>query len=137
MVTLVVLDLICLANNGQDLHPPMCISSVLQMLDAVLWYVFFFFFQAEDGIRDDLVTGVQTCALPISQSLYQASRWMLSETLASMPPRCSSWASAARRGVGGWQGPVARGSPRIRLLPKRSEERRVGKECRSRWSPYH
>src|SRR5207244_6313984 len=26
---------------------------------------FFFFFQAEDGIRDDLVTGVQTCALPI------------------------------------------------------------------------
>src|SRR5947208_5064955 len=28
---------------------------------------FFFFFQAEDGIRDDLVTGVQTCALPISE----------------------------------------------------------------------
>ena len=28
-------------------------------------FVFFFFFQAEDGIRDDLVTGVQTCALPI------------------------------------------------------------------------
>src|SRR5215216_3431600 len=28
--------------------------------------VFFFFFQAEDGIRDDLVTGVQTCALPIA-----------------------------------------------------------------------
>ena len=27
----------------------------------------FFFFQAEDGIRDDLVTGVQTCALPISK----------------------------------------------------------------------
>src|SRR2546425_9239684 len=29
--------------------------------------VFFFFFQAEDGIRDKLVTGVQTCALPISR----------------------------------------------------------------------
>ena len=28
--------------------------------------VIYFFFQAEDGIRDDLVTGVQTCALPIS-----------------------------------------------------------------------
>src|SRR2546425_10140950 len=28
---------------------------------------FFFFFQAEDGIRDKLVTGVQTCALPISR----------------------------------------------------------------------
>src|SRR5438552_6847901 len=32
-------------------------------------YRFFFFFQAEDGIRDDLVTGVQTCALPILISL--------------------------------------------------------------------
>src|SRR5438270_12802244 len=31
----------------------------------VLMYVFFFFFQAEDGIRDLTVTGVQTCALPI------------------------------------------------------------------------
>jgi len=31
---------------------------------------FFFFFQAEDGIRDDLVTGVQTCALPISGPIY-------------------------------------------------------------------
>ena len=30
------------------------------------FFFFFFFFQAEDGIRDDLVTGVQTCALPIS-----------------------------------------------------------------------
>src|SRR5258708_30121102 len=32
-------------------------------------YEFFFFFQAEDGIRDDLVTGVQTCALPISSQI--------------------------------------------------------------------
>src|SRR5438105_7343806 len=31
------------------------------------FFIFFFFFQAEDGIRDPLVTGVQTCALPISQ----------------------------------------------------------------------
>src|SRR2546423_5704209 len=34
-------------------------------LSAVLRFYFFFFFQAEDGIRDKLVTGVQTCALPI------------------------------------------------------------------------
>src|SRR5258708_40103375 len=33
------------------------------------WMFFLFFFQAEDGIRDDLVTGVQTCALPISKRL--------------------------------------------------------------------
>src|SRR5690554_7690826 len=30
------------------------------------FFIFFFFFQAEDGIRDADVTGVQTCALPIS-----------------------------------------------------------------------
>ena len=34
-------------------------------LFLVFFCFFFFFFQAEDGIRDDLVTGVQTCALPI------------------------------------------------------------------------
>ena len=34
--------------------------------EGVRWEIIFFF-QAEDGIRDDLVTGVQTCALPISQ----------------------------------------------------------------------
>src|SRR3989441_8088599 len=35
----------------------------------VMFFIFFFFFQAEDGIRDKLVTGVQTCALPIYQAL--------------------------------------------------------------------
>src|SRR5258708_26787567 len=38
----------------------------------------FFFFQAEDGIRDDLVTGVQTCALPISYLTLQKRNWSLS-----------------------------------------------------------
>src|SRR5216683_3204797 len=33
-----------------------------------MYFFFFFFFQAEDGIRDLIVTGVQTCALPISFS---------------------------------------------------------------------
>src|SRR5256886_15597994 len=32
---------------------------------VISWQLFFFFFQAEDGIRDLTVTGVQTCALPI------------------------------------------------------------------------
>src|SRR5256885_2711016 len=36
---------------------------------------FFFFFQAEDGIRDYKVTGVQTCALPISPSACEAPGW--------------------------------------------------------------
>src|SRR5207249_8558253 len=37
-------------------------------------FVFFFFFQAEDGIRDRNVTGVQTCALPISGALARQLR---------------------------------------------------------------
>src|SRR2546427_11927743 len=37
---------------------------------------FFFFFQAEDGIRDLTVTGVQTCALPISLRLRQIARYL-------------------------------------------------------------
>ena len=36
------------------------------MLCSLFFFFFFFFFQAEDGIRDTSVTGVQTCALPIS-----------------------------------------------------------------------
>src|SRR6266850_5690194 len=36
--------------------------------------IFFFFFQAEDGIRDYKVTGVQTCALPIYRDPHQAER---------------------------------------------------------------
>src|SRR3989441_11909444 len=40
---------------------------------AALGRGFFFFFQAEDGIRDKLVTGVQTCALPISESQVLAT----------------------------------------------------------------
>src|SRR5712664_4793532 len=40
--------------------------------------VFFFFFQAEDGIRDLIVTGVQTCALPISlQPTLRAGAWQV------------------------------------------------------------
>src|SRR2546426_7207212 len=71
----------------------------------------FFFFQAEDGIRDYKVTGVQTCALPISLRLM--SRGV---ALTARAPDSKS---------GGWG------------FESRSEERRVGKECRSRWSPYH
>src|SRR5216683_4185588 len=39
------------------------------VLKSGLWLVFFFFFQAEDGIRDLIVTGVQTCALPIYEPM--------------------------------------------------------------------
>src|SRR5437870_12172787 len=47
----------------------------------------FFFFQAEDGIRDGHVTGVQTCALPISRSCYARSPHPRRRTTGSMPAR--------------------------------------------------
>src|SRR6266852_6257259 len=74
-----------------------------------------FFFQAEDGIRDATVTGVQTCALPICSCP------------APRPPVIATSAPSGNFT-----------STLLRLFSRapRSEERRVGKECRSRWSPY-
>src|SRR5260370_27581445 len=95
----------------------------------------FFFFQAEDGIRDSSVTGVQTCALPISPEQPDGQP----ETTRTLPLKVSamirlpSLATVTPSGNSNWA-PVA-GPPSPR--PVRSEERRVGKECRSRWSPYH
>src|SRR2546430_3311989 len=43
---------------------------LLDVLDDLRLHFFFFFFQAEDGIRDLTVTGVQTCALPISRTSH-------------------------------------------------------------------
>src|SRR2546430_10353183 len=97
----------------------------------------FFFFQAEDGIRDLTVTGVQTCALPI---------------LVGTPARADEdaehhWYLAAKDQVvqnilrlhiarfGFHRRSIVEDHQRRRN--RRSEERRVGKECRSRWSPYH
>src|SRR5688572_32535015 len=58
---------------------------------------FFFFFQAEDGIRDLTVTGVQTCALPIStasRSIRRTTSWSNPTTRSGSPIRRS--ASSAR-----------------------------------------
>src|SRR5688572_31827521 len=86
----------------------------------------FFFFQAEDGIRDLTVTGVQTCALPISDNVASATSVCLAATTTSR----SLWRGRPLA-------PVAVSARRQAPVPVRSEERRVGKECRSRWSPYH
>src|SRR2546421_6943814 len=97
-----------------------------------------FFFQAEDGIRDLIVTGVQTCALPICLTSVTgrppssfatwyifATEWFRIANSADSTPRSGN--KLCRSG----------GSTRARPPRLRSEERRVGKECRSRWSPYH
>src|SRR5688572_33488447 len=89
---------------------------------------FFFFFQAEDGIRDLTVTGVQTCALPI----------LSAHTLGA--PRVFARCRSAPRLDGSLSCWRARVLPRrVQALSRtrRSEERRVGKECRSRGSPDH
>src|SRR2546430_6528272 len=97
---------------------------------------FFFFFQAEDGIRDLTVTGVQTCALPISVACWAAEAWSSADEL------CTSCTAARMSRVTARVKAKATAAPNARarrLMPttSRSEERRVGKECRSRWSPYH
>src|SRR2546421_8675383 len=98
---------------------------------------FLFFFQAEDGIRDLIVTGVQTCALPISACAARIRYWknFIQRYLPLSQPKAdhrhipleidaddTSWLVEARH---------------AHFVVGRSEERRVGKECRSRWSPYH
>src|SRR5690606_39433984 len=91
--------------------------------------VFFFFFQAEDGIRDFHVTGVQTCALPIlnrglthkgpfevvKNGLQPHERQVVFEGLDP-----SNYFTVSALGK----------DKEVR----RSEERRVGKECRARWA---
>src|SRR5690606_39332348 len=100
---------------------------------SLIWS--FFFFQAEDGIRDFHVTGVQTCALPIwevagklraglgrlipgraKEVLAEASEWQRRLTSPDLP-----FEELERAGV----------------LNGRSEERRVGKEGRSAWASPH
>src|SRR5207249_7514765 len=83
-------------------------------------FFFFFFFQAEDGIRDRNVTGVQTCALPISTETsgtdgMRVERDLFLDLFGTDDQREGMRAFLEKR--------------------SRSEERRVGKECRSRWAP--
>src|SRR3546814_9004280 len=83
-----------------------------EFLSVYLFFVVMFFFSSRRRhTRCALVTGVQTCALPISRV-----------------PGHTRPARAARR-------------PGALSASRRSEERRVGQECvstcRSRWSPYH
>src|SRR3989440_7299750 len=106
-------------------------------LDApILWCdsQFFFFFQAEDGIRDLIVTGVQTCALPIFCEQHKAQGLMLFTTV-TVEEQSTVHTRMFASPVGVLEDP-ATGSA-SGALGARSEERRVGKECRSRWSPYH
>src|SRR2546427_6256496 len=83
----------------------------------------FFFFQAEDGIRDLTVTEFR-------RVLFRSH-----DRIGITRARGSELSARSFAGVVNER----RASPVIRVerTHSRSEERRVGKECRSRWSPYH
>src|SRR3546814_3977399 len=101
-------------------------------------FVFAFFFSSRRRhTRCALVTGVQTCALPIYRpraAARSAALWQRETPLLAL----RSGTSLCKLGLelGRQLASIARLKLRVR-----SEERRVGKECvstcRSRWSPYH
>src|SRR6266849_2430642 len=94
---------------GVVIHPHLYFFFCFLWIIDVLF--FFFFFQAEDGIRDPLVTGVQRV---LFRSYF-----------------------ARRRNGSGQRNGLCRYESRVAVIHERSEERRVGKMCRSWWSPYH
>src|SRR5207244_6990912 len=95
-----------------------------------------FFFQAEDGIRDDLVTGVQTCALPISpvqvtirdfhsrdfETLWRIDQQCFAPGISYSRPELAAYMHAA--------GSFTLVAESQETPNTRSEERRVGKERR-------
>src|SRR2546427_4883487 len=118
--------------------PPFACSNRPTLSHVAPVDVSLFFFQAEDGIRDLTVTGVQTCALPIclggGDVLFALRRLRIE-------PR----GGHVLAHDGDERQPKSLIEVGHKLIPRhvprglrvRSEERRVGKECRSRWSPYH
>src|SRR5690606_40401530 len=97
-----------------------------------------FFFQAEDGIRDFHVTGVQTCALPISSCSRGREPRSALLRVGSTPSKNSLRKSALRgasRRPYAWTSPIVNPSNRAwsgLRKRSRSEERRVGKGGRAR-----
>src|SRR5690625_6989000 len=91
------------------------------MRQGMLLSILMFFFQAEDGIRDGHVTGVQTCALPISGPLE----------VAVPADRLRADLSVAIQLHLRGQEVLGTGADGVR----RSEERRVGKESGRGWPP--
>src|SRR5256885_9634465 len=104
------------------------------MFSEMSAHILFFFFQAEDGIRDYKVTGVQTCALPISTGRDRGDR--------RATPRQPAGRRICAMRIDTYHCPRISSTTQLETARAmrecdRSEERRVGKECRSRWSPYH
>src|SRR5439155_14066336 len=98
-----------------------------------VFYTFFFFFQAEDGIRDGHVTGVQTCALPICLA---AAAWNIEREVPGGVAAFTGFLGRSEQRANQIEGLDVSHRIRARRAADgrlRSEERRVGKECRTRW----
>src|SRR5207248_3426878 len=97
--------------------------------------------QAEDGIRDRTVTGVQTCALPICLRYFQDSKkWQCDHLMPDFNPKAERGNRGQNRdaGLSFHRREQSAGKTKTMEKPEaecndeRSEERRVGKECRAR-----
>src|SRR5699024_11828751 len=102
------------------------LSRIRLQLNLSMIFSIIFFFQAEDGIRDRNVTGVQTCALPIL-SLNPSRIFIVSSFVGS--PTCT--------GLNLLSSALSFSIYFLYSFKVRSEERRVGKECRSWWWTCH
>src|SRR5437016_9463404 len=114
----------------------LCCAHIVSM--SLIYADFVFFFQAEDGIRDWSVTGVQTCALPIfaprMTGLPRPVSSPVSDRPSEKPMLTPAPSAVARPAMNAYR--VLWVASAIEKIG-RSEERRVGKECRSGWSRRH
>src|SRR2546430_7894892 len=110
----------------------------MRRLEERWWRIWFlFFFQAEDGIRDLTVTGVQTCALPICVTLSRIS-WRVLRFSPTSSGKAAFWNTVMCGQIAyDWNTMPKPRRLGMTKIPFRSEERRVGEESRSRWSPDH
>src|SRR5205823_12226603 len=100
-----------------------------------VYYRLVFFFQAEDGIRDKLVTGVQTCALPIFIAAVSPAAIAPSRSTAMTEDVTNTdWSNRELMDTGRRR--RSRDIQHVLDRVDRSEERRVGKECRFRGGGY-
>src|SRR3712207_7187699 len=95
---------------------------------------FLFFFQEKDDKRDMGLTGVQAFALPTPGAQLAEQALAVAQERALAEERADP---LAERGPPAADRFLDVGPRDLAQRRHRSEERRVGKECRSRWSPYH
>src|SRR5690606_40903578 len=96
---------------------------------------FAFFFPAEDGIRDFHVTGVQTCALPISKML-EVSEELARKRDDFRVPLLDAAAISQAGHIPTVATSITRASINSVIQTARSEERRVGKQCKTTTAPH-